>query len=365
MAAPWPEPHPPAADKLPLLQVLRALAAGMVVLAHAWDNYINKLDPQTQMPSSFAFGLFGVQVFFAISGFIMVQSAASLPQGWASFKHFFLRRLIRIVPLYWAVTLVYAAKLHLQGQGPSGAELLASLLFWPYAEPGTSLMRPVLGVGWTLNFEMLFYALLSLAMLIAPAWRFYAVGLLLLALSVSRHLGWVSLDSEGASALYLWADDILLYFVLGTCLAHLWARSRQRRSAWLSLPWAVVGLVAGLVGMVAAQTLGLWAEGSPLWAAGPVSMALLWCSVANHGQWQGRWAQGLQRRLVLAGDGSYSTYLIHGFLLGLMARFFTATAWPVGLWGFSLLALVVCTVAGVLSYRWFELPVTQRLKRWL
>lgn len=356
------DPHLPQADKLPLLQVLRALAASMVVLAHAWDNYLVKVDPQASLPLTFDFGLFGVQIFFCISGFILAQSAASLPRGLASFQQFFLKRLIRIVPLYWAATLLYAAKLHWQGVGPSGAAVVASLLFWPFAEPGTALMRPVLGVGWTLNFEMLFYSLLSLALVLAPRWRLWAVGSVLLALSLSRHLGWVTLGPEGASALYLWADDILLFFLLGTVAAHLVAWAQRVQWPPLSLTWATVLLLACLLGYVAAQSMGAWQQGSPLWVAMPTCLVLIWLSVAHHGALPGRWAQGLQRCLVAAGDGSYSTYLIHGFLLGIMTRMVSAAGLSVSIGVFSLAALLICNIAGVLSYWWFEVPVTRWLK---
>ena len=114
------------------IQALRAIAAIGVVFYHT--NY-------------HLFGLhtdlFGVATFFVISGFIMCFICTRDP------SHFFGRRLIRIVPM-WVVCLTFAASSFQKFNVENAIWYLKSVLFLP------SDRFPILGVGWTLNFEMYF-----------------------------------------------------------------------------------------------------------------------------------------------------------------------------------------------------------------
>jgi peptidoglycan/LPS O-acetylase OafA/YrhL len=88
----------------------------------------------------------GVDLFFVISGFIMVYTC------WAKFGEtgatamFLRRRIIRIVPLYWMATALAIVILISHGQGMSLSWVTESFLFYPF-----SAQHPVLSVGWTLN----------------------------------------------------------------------------------------------------------------------------------------------------------------------------------------------------------------------
>src|SRR5207237_5929129 len=94
------------------------------------------------------------------------------------------RRIARIVPIYWTVTTIYLAValsapslLNSEFLGAGG--VLASYLFIPVTRPD-GLVQPLYGLGWTLNYEMFFYVLFSLAV----AWpRRRAVPALMLALA--------------------------------------------------------------------------------------------------------------------------------------------------------------------------------------
>src|SRR5262249_39672775 len=134
------------------LQALRAVAALSVVLYHI--DFIGR-------------GAFGVDIFFVLSGFIICHVTA------ADRQHFLLKRLIRIVPLYWARTLVVcalalAAPRLLQTTSDSWMGLLKSLFFIPY-EKESGRVYPVLFLGWTLNYEMFFYVVFSIALALRPA----------------------------------------------------------------------------------------------------------------------------------------------------------------------------------------------------
>lgn len=149
------------------LQYLRAIAAFSVVLCHA-SYYVKDIRGDGRMWEIFdrAGGL-GVALFFAISGYLM----ASLAQNTPPIK-FLVHRIVRIYPIYWlCVLLVVLAGI------PFGK------LVWP--EIGALMLIPgltqsyVLGVEWTLPFELMFYVIVFLVMavgrvrqlpLVAVAW---------------------------------------------------------------------------------------------------------------------------------------------------------------------------------------------------
>jgi peptidoglycan/LPS O-acetylase OafA/YrhL len=108
----------------------------------------------------------GVTVFFVLSGFVMAQvSQSESPSTFAK------RRLVRILPFYWFATVAaYIANRFFSGYldgsyHPSVVELIKSLLFIPYyRQDGT--VFPVLYVGWSINYEMLFYAIVLIGIIL-------------------------------------------------------------------------------------------------------------------------------------------------------------------------------------------------------
>ena len=103
-------------------------------------------------------GTFGVDIFFVVSGFIMMYVTQSTA------KHFFVKRLIRIVPLYWLATIVRFAlsPSPIYEQPFKWMLLVKSLLFFPPIKEG-NYGQPIFNVGWTLNHEMAFYLLFTAA----------------------------------------------------------------------------------------------------------------------------------------------------------------------------------------------------------
>lgn len=127
------------------LQYLRAFAAYAVVLCHA-SFYVMQTRGEETMWQLFArAGGFGVILFFAISGFLMAELASNTPP-----LKFLAHRLIRIYPIYWLCVLSVVTFSHL-GSSPIHPDLLSLLLV-----PGGTRAY-VLGVEWTLPFELTFY----------------------------------------------------------------------------------------------------------------------------------------------------------------------------------------------------------------
>lgn len=335
------------------VQMLRFAAAMLVAAMHITQAISVHLSGQG--PSQYwAQGSAGVDIFFVISGFVMGLTTPPSARHWreraAQAWQFLQRRLIRVVPLYWFYTLLKVALLAAlpalaMRSSFDGAHLAASLAFLPWVSPW-GLVEPVLPVGWTLNFEMLFYALFALAVLLGLPRLLSCLGVFLLLMLAARMHG----DSP---LLNFWGSTIALEFVLGVGLARL----RQRR---LALPpeAGLLALCLGLLWMFALpwqsqdDRLLSWGLGAALVVAGAI--------------WLEPWATRLPaaRALAFLGDASYSIYLSHTFVVPAAARAAAdlglAHAGAAGL----LMALLV-VLGGCLSYVLLERPMTQSLQRWL
>lgn len=346
--------------KLSNIQILRAVAAALVVYVHAIGTYEAKLGVTLGNPIA-DLGDLGVKLFFCISGFIIFNSSSSLPGGLGSSLDFFVKRCIRILPLYYAATLIYAAKLTLQGNAPSWNELVCSLLFIPYTDQG-GLMRPVLGQGWTLNFEMLFYVLTTLLLLSRSRYRYHLlVACLVLAVALN-HPGLTGPDTGAVSALSLVTTPLLLFFAGGVLvgMGSLKARSLALRPVG-NLPPLAATLTAVAVAVFAVTTLR-----DPADARFLVGLEWLCCTFAVlaasvPGERVHGFGSVLLQPLVGAGDGSYSTYLLHGFLMGPAARILSFFDIHVPMQGFAVAMVIACMAAGIGCYRYFELPAQRAL----
>ena len=138
------------------IQALRGIASLLVILVHI--RFLNR--------NAFAVG---VDIFFCISGFMIMFSTHTGP------KYFLRKRLFRILPLYYLMTIGTFFLLVLfpgmfQESRANPVFLLKSLLFIPF-DPGGGLIQPLMRVGWTINYEILFYIIFFLAMKISQAQR--------------------------------------------------------------------------------------------------------------------------------------------------------------------------------------------------
>jgi NeuB family/Acyltransferase family/SAF domain len=142
------------------VQILRAIAAIWVVSYHTLLN-LESDKIHVHLFSLIANkGLAGVDIFFVISGFIMMKTQIMHPR---KPTEFYLKRLIRIVPMYYFVTMLYCSIFFVDPSlfGTfrfSLSWLIASLTF---TSGLASLGPPIVILGWTLEFEILFYALLG------------------------------------------------------------------------------------------------------------------------------------------------------------------------------------------------------------
>ena len=323
--------------RLHALQYLRAAAALVVVYSHA---VIQRESYLALLPE---FGGFGVDVFFVISGFIMVWIAKPGDTP----RRFFVNRVRRVVPLYWFFTLLMALIMIalpavFKRSAFDGSAFVASLAFIPresLTEPGK--IWPILAPGWSLNYEMYFYLLFALSLLLAPRWRTSGtIGLLLAVVAIARLSG-----SDSAVALF-YGLDIVFEFAFGMLLAVAYRRGFRLPSAIgaaLVLGGATLLLVAALAPQADAFVRSI-RYGVP---ALMVVTGCLYVDVPER-----RWA-------VLLGDASYSLYLSHLFTLGVLRVVLPPLLGEGALaaWLFVAISLVVCTLV--------SLPVHLLIDNWL
>lgn len=343
-------------QRIESIQYLRALAALMVVFSHALHSQLEGLSGQEGLYAlASILGQTGVWMFFCISGFIMVYTTN--PRGGRSVTggDFALRRIARIVPLYWLCSTIYLVRLYFSERMPDLDRIVALYLFFPTLNE-RGLMQPFYGLGWTLNYEMFFYALFALALSWRSASRgpWLVVGVLVLMVVAGWGLPEYDRSAPLMSALKNWTHPIVLFFAAGILMAklRLWLE-RSRPSAVRRIPWALVGLLAPTLILVAAAAAGNAIDFHDARAGVAVMSVLMAVLIVDPID------TPVHRLFVLLGEASFSIYLTHPFVVGpvgrLWARYFPLEAWP----GVAVVCVVLASLLGVAAFRYVEQPLTR------
>lgn len=333
------------------LHLLRALAALGVVYFHITST--------AGLDLAWDVGSRGVDVFFVISGFIIAYIGAKKPE------HFFVRRLIRIVPFYWAATLVVFTAATMLPQffrstDASVQHLLPSLLFFPHLS-ASGEVQPTLILGWSLNFEMYFYVLFALALLLSTRWApVLCVAGIVAVVVIGKLLGPVStaFDFYARTTSLEFCYGIGVYYVLAWC---------ERRKAILadstSLKLLVVlAVIASVVAIVLLEHA--YKDAVPRYLAGGLPAAIIVLSALLLERLFGIFSRSWIAWLL--GEASYVIYLIHPYIVfGVLRLLLPRT-------GDLSLAMDVVVIAGLLAltstisiliHLLFEKPVMAFLRR--
>lgn len=295
------------------IQALRAVAALLVVCEHLGSRQsgieAHYLPGRPVFASFMTFGLFGVDIFFVISGFIMLVTSRNSTPG-----EFLIRRIIRVAPLYWILTTLLAVILlwhpdYFRNTVLTAAYYVESMLFIPAAVPGHGWeVAPLLIPGWSLNLEMFFYCIFALALITAERRRLLLTGIVFFSLVFAARLYRDAYDYR--QWLFL-GDFRVLEFWTGMCVGHLYLQGKLRMPAGIAgtilacgfatILWKIdfLGLAPGDL----AQNLISNALPATLIVLGAVALE------------QARKIPAI-RPLMFLGDASYSLYLSHIFILG-------------------------------------------------
>src|SRR5579875_525850 len=335
-----------ASRKYSGLQVLRITAAFMVLVMHSMFFASERLKPGFHIWGQ---GATGVDIFFVLSGFVMVYSSTKLfnaPGGWKTFAR---RRIIRIIPMYWLATsvklavMLLSAGLILHARG-NAAYVIESYLFIPCRD-SSGTPGPLLGVGWTLYFEMFFYALFTAALFLRTnIYRF--AGWILIPLGLGAFL----YKPDWPVALFYLNNTRLFEFFYGMLIARICLTRKKTFPLSLSLPL----MAAGIAGLLAP-----WPEAYhvPGLADGASAAALIFAMASVEDR-----LSRIPRIVLYLADASYAIYLFHPLIAPaaplLLMKMHLIHPWlSVAISVFSGLA------AGAIIHSLIEAPLTQWLQR--
>ena len=328
------------------IQVLRFFAAVCILVTHSADLLIAQNSIIFDFPWQG-----GVDLFFAISGFIMTWLTRDRFGERGVPARFLLRRAIRIVPPYWFFTTmmigaILLAQSHVRWTRLGPAEVIASYAFVPWPRASDGNLNPILSQGWTLNYEAFFYAAFAIALCFRNGLRWLVAAFILLAVA---HYA----VPDRLFVLKFYSNPMILEFVAGIAIALLYIRGvRISRRGALAL------------GGLAALTFLAMAIAPPLEDDRFLKLGLpasfLFASFALLPEPP---RQGVVRRfLVLGGDASYTLYLSHAFTANFVALL-ALHYWPGNPWWTLALAVAAAVAVAIALYRFLERPVTDALSR--
>jgi peptidoglycan/LPS O-acetylase OafA/YrhL len=318
------------------------------------------------------FGSVGVFVFFTISGYIMLHTCMN---NFANVKfaiQFIIRRIVRIAPLYYIGTLLILMIMVFDKNELNITFMLKSILFVPYynfSEGGG--FYPILGVGWTLNFEMFFYSIFAISLLFKKRFGLLFSCITIISITIlgfiikpdhSEYLKHTIFAFYMQSTVALFVAGILMrYFDQDILLLFEKIHLRNGGVVTFFVPWIVlVGVTVGV------ELMGIKSGGPKILELFAVLPLLLvaGCDI--------RFPRMINNVMTFLGDASYSIYIFHGLVLNIMMRLWGVVG--LGYQAEKILAGVIVSVfVSCVFYllvernlhRFFELPIRRVVDRML
>ena len=321
------------------IDILRIVAAVGVVSFHAVGMInINNLSAKSSAYMSGINSLqpllaSGVDLFFVISGFVMIQSQQYRK---SNSIRFIKGRIRRIVPIYWLLTIAAIIQILLTNAlglsnitFPSFRSIWTSFLFITHFNGVSS---PIIFQGWTLEFEMLFYIIFALSLGFSQMKRILVTNIIVLIL--------LSLFTPNGTYFY--------EFIIGILLGTLFQKYRLSIGAGYSL--ICIGISLSIIGKYLLENF------SNVIRFGISSGLIIYGSISL--------PNVKQKVFIFLGKISYTTYLVHGFMISLIYQFIKRID-NLSLFytNVSIIAsLIISLGTGSFLYWFFDKPTTEKLK---
>lgn len=328
------------------VQYLRAIAALLVVYFHT-----KIYDPQFIWRFDRSFGYGGVDIFFAVSGFIMTLNNYERRQ---SPGRFMISRMLRIYPPYWVATTISVVLFFLAPFAFIKDEIDLPYIVYSYAllplnnPAATSGGVPFLKIAWTLVFEMYFYVIFACSLAFPRA----IARLSLQAAFILAMIAYGAFQHPSGAPMSFFTSPMALEFLLGCVVGMLVGAN--------ACDWSRSIFVVGLVAFTFLFLIGGGHGDGALRVIhlGVPAMGCLLCTALlelHHG------AEWKSSTMLLIGDASYSIYLFHPFVLTavrLASKTLNigTTSSAGGAIGVSVCVLA-CGLVGVLAHVWIEKPL--------
>ncbi|MFZ4761405.1 MAG: acyltransferase family protein [Alphaproteobacteria bacterium] len=347
------------------IQYLRAIAALSVVIYHC-SIKIDKIAifHHQPLPSIRFDGNIGVDIFFIISGFIMFHCYHQGFSQSGSAINFLIKRLLRIVPLYWFFTLIELAFRYggtSKGAGITITDIMGSLFFIPLQLAHGRVM-PLMDIGWTLYYEIFFYLVFSIALLLPQR---LGLGLIAMVMAFSILLGEYFSQYTGVQFI---SRPIILQFLIGVFIGVFYQKykiqiKKLSRFKMLRFPLIITlliiasySLVFNLLSLNINRETGLgWRPINWLIAASIVVIALL-SSGDEQQLTKTGWGHRFWKKM---GDCSYSLYLSHPFVLTILHQLWMKFIpnYPALMPIFFIMAIASSLIGGIIVHQYIEKPL--------
>ena len=335
------------AKKIQNIQGLRGIAVLLVVFTHMFHIETKYALFEYVVPELILIGASGVDLFFLISGFVMISVTRSVFQSRKGILNFLYHRVSRIYPLYWFYSSVILCVYFIQPSFVNSSQgnqvnILESFFLLPQN------LLPLVNVGWTLIHEMYFYSVFAVLLFLPKNYLLPGLigwgGLIL--------VGNINFSGSNNSFFEIYFSPLTLEFIIG-CLMGILYFSRSIKGNANAI--ALIALAVWIVGyylfreITGNETPSEWMRvlvfGFP--AALALYAALLY--EKNHAAILPSW-------ICKVGDASYSVYLSHVLVLSVVGRFWALSAVE-GYWDnivMLLIMLVAVLIFGQVSYQYIE-----------
>jgi peptidoglycan/LPS O-acetylase OafA/YrhL len=345
------------------IQILRGIAALGVVYTHcATEGGFNGLKNT---------GAWGVDIFFIVSGFIIAYIVSR------NTENFMIKRIFRVVPLYFIATfsIVFVAVIFpdlIHGTKISMEKIIKSILFIPYKDELKQNL-PILGPGWTLNFEMFFYLIMAFCVFLVKNKKYlpmFCSAVLIVLLFVFNV---VKLDFFIFEYYRSYNGGLFPEFIYGLLLYLIYSHIKSRTSI-ISSPnillliriICIVVIIGSLVYLITSDVMGVYfSENRNLQKGIPalllVIAALLLEENVN--------VKGVIAKIfVLLGDASYAMYLFHYHIIAFLSRVILQKLIgnnnTIIVEILKLLFIIIVTVIiSVYLYKFVDMPIQKKLKK--
>ncbi len=304
--------------RYPSIQILRGVAAILVVLYHSIANSKNHLN-FTPLNNFFNFGFVGVDFFFVLSGFIITYVHFNDLKFSKNLEYFLKRRLIRLFPIYWLVALltlmIYISStpaylrdlgLTMDLRNPLILQYLIKCFFLIPQE-----IPYLVGPSWSLSYELYFYLVFAFSIVLGYKFAKYLLPLWALIIIV------YNLTTHHNNFFYLdfLLNILILEFLVGCLLAYLVIRKFQFRYIYIFLVMAItltlIYLEVDIQGLSYERNIYSVLLFS-LFFASMTFVAVKFDTDYPNIKYS--------KLLLLIGDASYSIYLIHNMTLSALTR---------------------------------------------
>jgi peptidoglycan/LPS O-acetylase OafA/YrhL len=337
------------------IQIARAVAALSVVLFHS-HFAVAAFETKTAIPFFTAHGSFGVDLFFAISGFIIAHISRD---GRFVLGSYLLKRFFRIYPIYWAfVTLSMVAYFkygyRLGGNEYTAGTLIKSIFIWPMKD------QPWYAVGWTLEHEVIFYIIAGIVLSFAGLRTLIAILGTAGVIGIVFHSVLPSFDVTQNFWDWHLVDPSMILFCAGVAV-YAYQAMLARLGVTVPLLTFVVSITA-TIAAIDSKLPPLPQLGTVLIGFSSAALIVTLLNLERLGAINSRALRFLQalRFLIIIGDASFSLYLVHWVIVleagrGRWKLLLGLPEWASEPWRWSVVAL--CVAVSVVMHRCFEKPI--------